>query len=147
MKLDIKIMTQPETVKQYRNFFSELGISHLEIKEKYGDLRKRDTWVKAYGDYTIPSLPIIKAINETAMEKADSEVEEPTETLVKGVVEVVGVVKVEKSSSTLEQESKSHPTPTPSVSLSILSLATPGNPYCRGVLGIYGQTFAPFLET
>lgn len=40
-------MMHPQTIEQYRKFFKRLGISRLEIREKYGDLRKRETWEKA----------------------------------------------------------------------------------------------------
>lgn len=58
-------MDKPETVKQYRRYFKELGIDPLIIKEQYGDLRRHSTWAQAYSD--IPEyneLPIIKAIRE-----------------------------------------------------------------------------------
>ncbi|MDJ0553498.1 MAG: hypothetical protein QNJ68_03480 [Microcoleaceae cyanobacterium MO_207.B10] len=88
-------MTHPQTVKQYRKFFTNLGISHLEIKEKFGDLRKRETWERAYSDYTYPNLPIIKAIDEAIAQKAVLAIPECAETPVVEVMEVSEVVENE----------------------------------------------------
>ncbi len=65
-------------------------------------MRKRETWEKAYCDYTYPNLPIIKAINEAIAQKAIPVIYECTETSAVEAVEVVEVVEVVKSFSTLE---------------------------------------------
>ncbi len=97
-------MTHPQTVKQYRKFFEDLGISHLDIKEKYGDLRKRGTWEKAYDDYTYPNLPIIKAINEAIAQKAIPVISKPATVCVAKVIEALEVLEFVESFSTLEEK-------------------------------------------
>ncbi len=128
-------MTHPQTVKQYRKFFADLGISHLEIKEKYGDLRKRETWEKAYDDYTYPNLPVIKAINEAIQQKAIPVISDVNETPVMEVVEVVEVSEVIESSSTSEENPELVPTPRPFSVMDRLNGATLGNFYQVGVAG------------
>ncbi len=128
-------MTHPQTVKQYRKFFADLGISHLEIKEKYGDLRKRETWEKAYDDYTYPNLPVIKAINEAIQQKAIPVISDVNETPVMEVVEVVEVSEVIESSSTSEENPELVPTPRPFSVMDRVDGATLGN-FCHvGVAG------------
>ena len=135
-------MTQPKTVSQYRKFFSNLGISHLEIKEKYGDLRKRETWEKAYGDYVIPNLPIIKAINEATRLKSEPANPKPIEVLVIPVVEMVEVPEVVESSSTLEKKSELVATPRPLVALYSPDSKIPGKLYQLETLEVLGGSFA-----
>ncbi|MGK7954306.1 MAG: hypothetical protein AB4063_03435 [Crocosphaera sp.] len=95
-------MTHPQTVKQYRKFFANLGISHLEIREKFGDLRKRETWEKAYSDYTYPNLPIIKAIDEAIAQKETQVIFEPATVCVAQVIRALEVLEFVESFSTLE---------------------------------------------
>ncbi|NEP82058.1 MAG: hypothetical protein F6K39_30295 [Okeania sp. SIO3B3] len=57
-------MEQPYTVRQYRKFFTKIGIPHLDIRDKYGDLRLNETWKQAYSDYTYERLPLIQAISQ-----------------------------------------------------------------------------------
>ena len=64
-------MTQPNTLRQYKKFFANLGISWLDIRAKYGDLRKLATWKQAYSDYTYEKLPLIKFLDGLAPEETD----------------------------------------------------------------------------
>ncbi|WP_202224414.1 hypothetical protein [Okeania sp. KiyG1] len=92
-------MAQPQTVPQYRKFFIQEGISPLEIKAKYGDLRLRDTWKKAYSEYTYGRLPIIQAIAQVERPQPQPQ----PQPIPRAMVNVASVLaKPEESSSTLD---------------------------------------------
>lgn len=122
-------MTNPQTVNQYRKFFTSLGISHLEIKGKYGDLRKRETWEKAYDDYTYPNLPIIKAINEAIAQNANPVIYKCATVCVTKVIKALEVLEFVESSSTLEQKPELVYPKLPQATPSYSSNATPEKVY------------------
>ena len=88
-------MTQPNTLRQYKKFFANLGISWLDIRAKYGDLRKLATWKQAYSDYTYEKLPLIKFLDGLAPEETDF-------TSPEAIAPPAEVLEVEKTVETVE---------------------------------------------
>lgn len=99
-------------------------------------MRRHDTWQKAYGDYTYPNLPIIKAISEAIAEKENQKPLKPTPLIDVEVVEVAEVAKTEKSSSTLEETSKLVPSTGHLARTDRVDELTRSNPYDFDVLEV-----------